>query len=193
MWKKYKLLKDLPNAKAWEYELDQSKQFEVVLTNWTYSFNIFNSWLNNKEWFEEIKEVKSIYDLWKYNIYYYIGFTNSWKQYIYECIPDQNHNMINARVEIWEAFLSRKEAETELQKRKAMATIKKWSHDNDPKNINNWGWYMELNINWDYIVINEVVMYKMAWVQYYTNHEIAERAFKELQVEYKILFNINEH
>ena len=148
---------------------------------------------NNKEWFEEIKEVKSIYELKGREIYYYIWFTNTWVQRIYECIWDANRYMIDARIEIWEAFITKEEAETELQKRKAMATIKKWSHDND------WGYQSKIDEECyeivrtdDWLIYHRVRNYYTINNQYYSIKDKADNAILELESEYKILFWIKE-
>ena len=54
---KYKLLKDLPGISAWEFEYDIN---ESVLWKGDYNYSVPREWLKDKEWFEEIKEVKSI-------------------------------------------------------------------------------------------------------------------------------------
>ena len=64
---KYKLLKDLPWMKKWgifTFNIDWYDSSSICL--WTHIVE------NNKEWFEEIKEVKSIYNLKEWYEYFYI-------------------------------------------------------------------------------------------------------------------------
>ena len=185
---KYKLLKELPGIEVWTvFTVDDTK---VRRNDWYNSTNYVNSYfwkeLLNKEWFEEIKEVKSIYELKEWDKYYFINE---------HCkIDNSSADIVNDRL-YWNAFLTKEEAETELKKRKAMATIKKWSHDND------WGYEWKYSQEWEvnyWVILHEN---KLSWTDdvfekhphktYYSSINKVEQALKELEAEYKILFNIN--
>lgn len=196
---KYKLLKDINGSEAGTIfnsilNYDRTHVTWIELIEWKSVWNILDLTrcfsLDNKEWFEEIKEVKSIYNTVIWDLFYiywhrvlsYTELNGIKKPYYWDLIWES--------IKLWDAFLTKEEAETELSKRKAIQAIKKWSWKNDPKNINNWGWYMRLDINWDRLVLSEVVMYKIAGVQYYSTSDIVIRALIELEDEYKILFDI---
>jgi hypothetical protein len=185
---KYKLLKELPNAKAGEY----TYLWDNIFSDWNTSFNIYKEWLDNPEWFEEIKETKSIYDLQEGDTFYsfwtdILSLTINWE------VAQQHYKNL---LEIGEVFLTKQEAETELAKRKAIATIKKWSYDND--------WWYEFKSNaWNYPIVLirscgiDILAYddensdlKFHWTQYYSSEEVANQALKELEAEYNTLFQI---
>ena len=188
---KYKLLKELPWIEVWTvFTVDDTK---VRRKDWYNSTNYVNSYfwkeLLNKEWFEEIKEVKSIYDLKDWDEYFYINE-------IYR-VRDCEFNKIESQHDLffWNAFLTKEEAETELKKRKAMANIKKWSHDNDCRH--GWKYSQEWEVDY-WVILHEN---KLSWTDdvfvkhphktYYSSINKVEQALKELEAEYKILFNIN--
>ena len=199
--KKYKLLQEIVWCNWWEIFLDdwtiERENKETTVSKISNNLKeiqikalISVIDLSNTEWFEEMKEVKSIYDLKDWDIYFYINE-------VYR-VCDCGFNKIESQHDLffWNAFLTKEEAETELKKRKAMATIKKWSHDNNDHNY----WFV---IDSDNFVISYDFDYKALRVFstdprlkdwntfYYTSKEIWERAIKELEAEYKIVFNIN--
>ena len=146
---------------------------------------------------QEIKEVKSIYSLEEWDDYYYISAYGDIEFNSDLTLSDfAKWNGVEKNISMWNAFLTKEEAETELKKRKAMATIKKWSNDNNDHNY----WFV---IDSNNFVILYDFDYKALRVFstdprlkdwntfYYTSKEIWERAIKELEEEYKILFNIN--
>ncbi len=71
--KKYRLLKDLPFMKEGEYEYNMSAEYGSQLKRNGNIYNIPLYWFSNEEWFEEIKEPKSIYNLEKGDDYYHIS------------------------------------------------------------------------------------------------------------------------
>lgn len=192
--KKYKLLQDINWADAGTIfnQTEHNESFWVrwiELVEWESLWSILDLMkcigLNNKEWFEEIEEVKSIYDLKDWDV----AFNLLWD----DIVLDFNEEDHKIAIEAGEVFLTKEQAETELQKRKAMATIKKWSHDND------WGYEW---IRWEdncsiYFSGNaEELDYiresrdKSASMIYYSSVIVVKKAMVELEVEYKILFNI---
>ena len=194
---KYRLLKDIPFHTKWAifiYDKEKWKAYrewvnKTLGIHWFHDTGFYKLlW----EWFEEIKEVKSIYDLEEDDTYY----TTSISWYIQKESWTE-HSARQETIELWNAFLTKEEAETELQKRKAMATIKKWSWEND------WGYEMKwaemsYYVFLDWFVdkegaefnIQETYVWETLWEHYYSTEEKAEQALKELEAEYKILFNI---
>ncbi len=197
---RYKLLKDIKWVDKWEiatFEEDKdlcgwlalnSSWEYIISTNWKINeilvWFVRAIWIH-PEWFEEIKEVKSIYDLGKLDEYYIIT---------HYCEIEKHQILHWLSVDLmYNTFLTKEEAETELQKRKAMATIKKWSHDND------WGYDFKMWFTgWGMRVIAGILEFsnvngvKTINNQYYSSEEIAEQALKELEAEYNILFNIKQ-
>jgi hypothetical protein len=192
---RYKLLKDLPwldagnileehKSEVMEYKCDW---INVNKLNEALCYIIHKS-IWNPEWFEEIKEVKSIYNLKDWDIYFYINE-------VYR-LCDCGFNKIESQHDLffWNAFLTKEEAETELQKRKAMATIKKWSYNNDwgYEFGNNWfNYYVSLDTDTQVLYVYQNCSIKDYSCIYYSKKEIAEQALKELEAEYKIVFNMN--
>jgi len=186
---KYKLLKDIIWAEAGTiFKLREVAFWNCVdLIEWKSIWTILDLatclWIDNKEWFEEIKEVKSIYDLRRWDEYYFF---------------DSDLNISSSTVIKPKAiapygwiFLTKEEAETELSKRKAMATIKKWSHDND------WGYEFKIDEECyeivgtdDWLIYHKVRNYFTINNQYYSIKDKADNAILELEAEYKIVFNI---
>ncbi len=133
--KKFKLLKDLPGAKAWDiivYE-DWDVYFEECSDNTTPSFQTVDEhllWILERMiteleynwWLEEVEETpKSIYELKNRGAYFYIN--DRWE------IIDVDWLLwsgFERRLEMWNVFLTEEEAEKELRKRKALARIKRW-------------------------------------------------------------------
>ena len=187
MNKKYKLLQTINEYSKSddEFEYDPSVEYEKFTAQWL--ANVI--WIHRKEWFEEIKEVKSIYDLKVWDKCFDVTACYDIRQMSYENVPFDNN-----KIKYWELFLTKEEAQTELQKRKAMATIKKWSHDND------WGYEFEVNyenwdISWDTFENELTTNLSPRYIftaQFYSDKEVTIRAIKELEPEYKILFNIKQ-
>ena len=179
--KNFKLLKDLPWIKAWE-----------IITYWeipnSYLKNYLYDYLDNTEWFEEIKEPKTIYNLEDWDYFYYINYIN----YNWNVIKDiwrwyeVDVNCLN----IWNVFLTQEEAEKKLAKMKARAKIKRWIYENDDnyKFIHMWNNYYINNQN-DILKSN----YCNVWmfpITYFSSEEKCKQAIVELEAEYKILFDI---
>ena len=103
----YKLIKELPWLEVGE------------IINNSFSFSL--SYLKETWWIEEIKEQKSIYELKDWDEYYYIY------DKIQKLIIEDNLNkkLYEKDLEQWNAFLTRQEAEQELNKRKALSKIRK--------------------------------------------------------------------
>jgi len=172
---KYKLLKDTPKIKAGT--IDRKVFFEINL-----NINPENYiW----EWFEEVKENKTIYDLKEWDRLYYISDVNktNWVTFT---------NDEKSFIEIGNAFLTKNEAEKELNKRIAWQTIRKFSIENDDDyKFIRWerNYLIEIYLNeFDIERYDEIENYN---TQYYSSKEIAEKALKELNKKYRILFDLD--
>ena len=101
-----------------------------------------------------------------------------------------NYEDVLEDLEYWNAFLTKEEAQKELEKRKAWATIKKWSYEND-LGYEWMDWKDNYFIEYNYIEKKLRAMYvnncKMN-LQYYSSYEKTKQAIKELDKEYIILF-----
>ena len=135
--KKYKLLKDLPRAKAGEV---------VIITNahsnnpWILKINKWNEdetqrprlayihTRNVDEWLEEIPEKpKSVFDLKEWDDFYFIINNIIFENIVTDCVSFKDY------LKEWNIFLSKEEAEAELEKRKAIQGVRKYCHENDIK------------------------------------------------------------
>lgn len=135
---KYKLIKDLPRAKAGEV---------VIITNahsntpWILKINKWNedetqrprlAYIHTKnvnEWLEEIpKKPKSVWDLKVWDEYYTIYKYNICKMYV----TDSKYFEVDY-INPWHVFLTQKEAEAELEKRKAIQGVRKYCYENNIK------------------------------------------------------------
>lgn len=135
--KKYKLLKDLPRAKAGEI---------VIITNAhsnTAGILKINKWnedetqrprlafihtKNVDEWLEEIQEPKNVWELKKWDSYWFISNTDIFG----DIITDYEEFKVNY-LNIGNAFSTQKEARKELNKRKALQRVRKYCYDNNIK------------------------------------------------------------
>ena len=176
---KYKLLKDLPFDKEWTI-IDSENRWNLVM------YPIISRYSDNKEWFEEIKEPKTIYNLKEWDKCYILVYGQALKEdFIWE---------YDMRLCMSEIFLTKQEAETELKKRKALAKIKKWSVENDWDYKLKWNTYKYyLYLNWldeetAEITVQETYLGKYLWTIYYSSEKKAEQALKELREEYNTLF-----
>ena len=72
---RYKLLKDIKDAKAWTiFKQTKWPGYWFELVEWKSIWYILDLvrciWLDNKEWFEEIKEVRNPkYQIWEYVVF----------------------------------------------------------------------------------------------------------------------------
>jgi len=187
---KYKLKKDINWANAWtEFEyphkLPYLWQEEELIKKEHILAELIG--IDNTDYFEKIEEAGSIYDLKEGDKYYYIASSGEFIQNRYGNYVDQD--LLN----IWNAFMSQKEAEQELKKRKAIAKIKRWKYKNDMNVLTEqwyiWYWYSYEWDNWD-LYIDEQEK-KRLWEIYYSSEKKAAQALSELREQYNILFWIH--
>ena len=133
--KTYKLIKDLPRAKAGEV---------VIITNahsnnpWILKINKWNEdetqrprlayihTRNVDEWLEEIPEKpKSVFDLKEWDDFYFIINNIIFENIVTDCVSFKDY------LKEWNIFLSKEEAEAELEKRKAIQGVRKYCYENN--------------------------------------------------------------
>lgn len=198
--KKYKLLKDLPwleagtiielwdKIKIWEWLIMPKEVYSLLIHH---TDELIESW-----WLEKIEEEpKSIYELKEWDVYFGIPFWEIEKFTVinYKDAP----NIYNLQLKVWNVFISYEEAEKELEKRKALAKIKKWIWENKIELWYNRNWLGEyyysiaysLEIN-DFVVIPQRRI-KRLWEITFQNKEDAERCLKECRKEWEILFDLD--
>lgn len=185
---KYKLLKEIPWYKELEIIEFDADKYSAGVYKWDAIYNLIANmhwiWIENKEYFEKIEEKKSIYDLKEWDKYYSVSHT-----WINGLLYTGLH-IDETILKYWNAFLTIEEALLEFNKRKAIATIKKWSYDND-----NGYEFIVWEKNYYISFVDKLrlkVSYDMSyfnyWTQYYSSEEIAKRALLELRDEYNTLF-----
>ena len=129
---KYKLLKDLPMAVSWTIvELEKYNwELDTYTISWFYANQKIELWKiqnrKTKEWLEEIKEPKSVWDLQEGDKYYCIdsqGFigTGEWKNNLRNISERKNGNV----------FLNIDEAEKECDRRNAIGEIQQYCWENN--------------------------------------------------------------
>ena len=193
--KRYKLLKDLPRAKAGEI---------VIITNVhsnTACILKINKWDKNEsqrprlayihtknvdEWLEEIPEKpKSVWDLKVWDEYYTIYKYNICKM----CVTDSKYFEIDY-INPWHVFLTQKEAEQELEKRKAIQRIKKYCFENN-LNTEYRTWRTEICATrfWE-IKLRSVENYFVPNPIWYFHENTAKKILEKFEKELKIIFNV---
>ena len=194
--KRFKLLKELPNIWVESIIVDEWDRIYIE-KHLPENKDLLESELDllqtiirnkNKYWLEEIKEPKSIYDLEVWDKYYSISAFNTdhvtfIDKYNYSSYYEND-------LEYWNGFLTQEDAEKELNKRKAIAKIKKWIWEKNIEilSFNNIPWYsIEYYPANNELCITEIYSPRI-WDIIFENKEEAERCKKECEKEWKILF-----
>lgn len=134
--KKYKLKKDFLYLKVWTILDIFKKKDEWTISITRYVISI-KDWLIAEivdsihfvfdEYFEEItEEQNSIFNIKEWDIYYSICDDSDVESIIFE-----NDSYDNKYIQSWNAFLTEKEAEKEVKRRKAIQKIKKYCWENN--------------------------------------------------------------
>ena len=149
------------------------------------------------DWYEETpKTIRYIKD---WDDYYYIG--GNWAMYysIYEDENDNNNNNndSNTTIAIWNAFLTKQEAEKEVEKRKAIVRI-----NNRIDELNDW-WIPDWDDHYKYNIYYNNNLYAKCYkcdfttyrkeshaIKYMQTEEIAEEIIKEYKNDLDIIFDI---
>ena len=166
--KKYKLKKDFLYLKTWTFVDIFKKKYEWIISITKYVISI-KDWLIAEivdsthfvfeEYFEEIKEEekpKSIFNLKEWDIYYPIFYDSDVEPVLFE-----NDSYDNGYIKSWNAFLTKKEAEKEAERRKAIQKIKKYCFENNIKykeNVSNNGFPFYIRNN------------KKKWLEHWFEH-----------------------
>ena len=167
----YKLIKELPWLEVGE-----------IIDN---SFNFSLSYLKNTWWIEEIKEPKSIYELKEWDEYFYID--DLW--YIQSIVLDYIQ-YYELRLEIWNTFLTKQEAEKELDKRKALSKIRKWIFKNNMELSKDFDWYTIYAIPEEVVVWENLYCRNEFGIIFYSKED-AEKCLEECKQEREILYKLN--
>ena len=190
---KYKLLKDLPWAKAWEIievtddyiEMNQ-KSFYAW---WWVELEIAH--LNDGTWFEPIKETPE----WASNGMYVweAKYIQHW--YIYETWKISPSNSCTNTHLL--KFKEKEQAQLFVNKLKALKTIWRFKTENDGEFEPDWNNDEEYKYSIAYTYCNDWKVWlkwmhdadlaDQAFTPYFSSWKIAEQAIKELEVEYKLL------
>lgn len=134
--KQYKLKKEFLHLKAWTVVDIFKKKDEWTISITRYVISI-KDWLIAEivdsihfvfdEYFEEItEEQNSIFNIKEWDIYYSICDDSDVESIIFE-----NDSYDNKYIQSWNAFLTEKEAEKEVKRRKAIQKIKKYCWENN--------------------------------------------------------------
>lgn len=130
---KYKLLKDLPLAKAGEIvsinEQNRKKHLNEIAIMKDSGTIAYVKKDTIGAWLEEIQELKSVWELRNGDTIYeltshWVILSQKWKGYLYQSNLRKNGNL----------FLTHEEAKEECDRRQAIAKIQKYCYEN---NINN--------------------------------------------------------
>lgn len=130
----YKLLKDLPLAKTGE-EVEIYEKWKDLIRIYKKPNNN-RSWIlicqiekeNISEWLEEIpQKPKSIWDLKEWDDFYFIINSIIFENIVTDCVSFKDY------LKEWNVFLTKKEAEAELEKRKAIQRVRKYCYENNIK------------------------------------------------------------
>ena len=113
---KYKVIKELPFTEKWFEFIVLDKMAKDRLDRTDSTNYIINELVRDDnfdalvwEWFEEVKENRNIYDLKYWDSYYYLKSWDICDTQLY------NDEIDSFRINTWIAFLTRKEAEKELE------------------------------------------------------------------------------
>jgi len=199
--KKYKLLKELPWLEVgtivsydnWRCSLYKEEQenltnLELQSISLIESILVYSS-KEETDWLEEIKEEpKSIYELKEWDKFFYIdGDISVYVSYKTEIKWDYSFDIL---LEYWNVFLTKKEAEKELEKRKALTKINKWIYDNKIELFKTWFTILLRYNSWLEIV--EVSSHKWFADIIFKNQENAKKCLKECRESWNILFNLKD-
>ena len=189
--KKYKLLKELPWLEAGT--IIEYKDWEIYPKDNDYNKNIEKYLINAIEnndyywWLEEIKEPKNIYNLKKWDTYFYIDDLWYIQSIVLDCIQ-----YYKLRLEVWNVFLTYKEVLKAYYERKALTTIRKWIWENKINILDLWVSWYKIFTNWSKLLHINIYDTDVIWLGdiNFKNQKDAEKCLKECKKEWKILFDL---
>ena len=195
--KKYKLKKDFLYLKTGDtVEITRVKDLLAGLPRYIISEN---QWIIAEildltrfvfdDYFEEEKEEdENIFNLQEWDKYY--SLNSNW----YICLENYNSKFDKDVIENWNAFLTKREAEKELARRKAIFNIKKYCFKNNieyKENVSDedfyiWITYDSENEEFNQSVFTDHIDY---WVLFFNSYEDLENIVKNCEEDLKIIFN----
>lgn len=163
--KKYKLKKDLLHLRAGdvvdvfkrkdEWPISITK-YVISIKGWLIAEIVESTKFSFEDYFEEIEERKSIFNLKRWDIYYSICDDSDVESIIFE-----NDSYDNKYIQSWNAFLTEEEATKEVERKKAIQKIKKYCWENNIKykeNVSNNGFPFYIRNN------------KKKWLEHWFEH-----------------------
>lgn len=195
---KYKLKKDFLHLKAGdvvdvfkrkdEWPISITK-YVISIKGWLIAEIVESTKFSFEDYFEEIEERKSIFNLREWDKYYYL-----YSDWYIDYITFEDDDYDKKYIKNWHAFLTKKEAVKELERRKAIQKIKKYCWENDIKtdydeDYNSRLFYMETDwefegqINFD----SFPPLYSPIW---YFSRENADKILEKFEKELKIILDV---
>lgn len=198
--KQYKLKKDFLHIKSWTIvDIFKRKdkwiisitKYVISIKDWLIAEIVDSTHFVFEEYFEEIKEErKSIFNLEEWDKYYYLYIHWEVGLYTYE-----DTNFDNNTIGVWNAFLTKEEAEKESERRKAIQKIKKYCWENKIKykeNVSDETFYIGItydseNEEFYPSTCTDHIDY---WVLFFDSYEDVDKVINNCKSELKILFDI---
>lgn len=191
MKKQYKLLKDLPLAKAGEIvsinEQNRKKHLDEIAIMWERGTIAYVHKDNIDDWLKEIRESKSVFNLEFGDDLYVIchGFVNRetfcWLNYQFDYIEQGN----------W--FASKEEAEIEFSKRIVIREIQKYCFEN--KIDNSWdehdrNYAFCFNTEkWDATIMVCTAVWKIYSSVWFFSYKNAQKILEQFPEELKLIYS----
>lgn len=198
--KQYKLKKEFLHLKAWTVVDIFKKKDEWTISITRYVISI-KDWLIAEivdsihfafdEYFEEItEEQNSIFNIKEWDIYYSICDDSDVESIIFE-----NDSYDNKYIQSWNAFLTEKEAEKEVNRRKAIVNLKKYCFDNNIKykeNVsdNDFPFYIMKNKKKWFEPWFGNINDSYTWFLFFNYVDDCNRIIKDCEQDLKIIFEV---
>lgn len=197
--KKYKLKKDLLHLRAGdvvdvfkrkdEWPISITK-YVISIKGWLIAEIVESTKFSFEDYFEEIEERKSIFNLKRWDIYYSICDDSDVESIIFE-----NDSYDNKYIQSWNAFLTEKEAEKEVNRRKAIVNLKKYCFDNNIKykeNVsdNDFPFYIMKNKKKWFEPWFGNINDSYTWFLFFNDVDDCNRIIKDCEQDLKIIFEV---
>lgn len=198
--KKYKLKKDFLYLKVGTVVDIFKKKDEWLISVTKYVISI-KDWLIAEivdsinfefdEYFEEItEEQNSIFNIKEWDIYYSICDDSDVESIIFK-----NDSYDNKYIQSWNAFLTEKEAEKEVNRRKAIVNLKKYCFDNNIKykeNVsdNDFPFYIMKNKKKWFEPWFGNINDSYTWFLFFNDVDDCNRIIKDCEQDLKIIFEV---
>ena len=197
--KKYKLKKDFLHLRAGdvvdvfkrkdEWPISITK-YVISIKGWLIAEIVESTKFSFEDYFEEIEERKSIFNLKRWDIYYSICDDSDVESIIFE-----NDSYDNKYIHRWDAFLTEEEATKEVERKKAIQKIKKYCWENNIKykeNVSNNGFPFYIRNNkkkwlepssWH---VND----SYTWFLFFDNYKDINKIIENCLDDLKIIFEV---